>query len=414
MRLDIINHQNEPVVLERLYRKNKAQFKKEFNSLYPELENAALADFWNTRLNYENTKEQFTTGAELWYIALGCILAGIIAKLPAFFPIDEDFFYPRNIGFIVFPVLMAYFAWKNRLALTKILLITGVTLAGLIYINLLPDVGESDVLILVCIHLLVVLWFILGFAYVGRMDNKEGKRLSFLKYNGDLVVISVLILISGGILTGITVGLFNLIGISIETFWFEYVAVFGLAAIPLIGTYLIRTNPQLVGKVSPVIARIFSPIVLVMLVIYLVAMIYSGKDPYNDREFLLIFNSLFIGVMALIFFSVAETAGETKSKPEIWILFLLSIVTTIVNGIALSAIIFRISEWGITPNRVAVLGVNVLIFVNLVLVIAKLFKVIFRKTEINSVGTGMALYLPVYFIWAAIVTFLFPLFFGME
>ncbi|UJH92133.1 hypothetical protein LZ575_06015 [Antarcticibacterium sp. 1MA-6-2] len=107
------------------------------------------------------------------------------------------------------------------------------------------------------------------------------------------------------IMTGITIGLFSLIGINIEQFYFEYVVVFGLPAIPILGTYLTQTNPHLVGKISPVIARIFSPLVLVMLVIYLVAMLYSGKDPYNDREFLLIFNVLLIGVMAIIFFSVA-------------------------------------------------------------------------------------------------------------
>ncbi|WP_439882026.1 hypothetical protein ACSX1A_02465 [Pontibacter sp. MBLB2868] len=51
-------------------------------------------------------------------------------------------------------------------------------------------------------------------------------------------------------------------------------------------------HPDLVNKVSPVIARIFSPLVLVMLVIYLFAILYSGKNPYSDREFLIIFNLL--------------------------------------------------------------------------------------------------------------------------
>src|SRR4028118_2180255 len=93
-----------------------------------------------------------------------------------------------------------------------------------------------------------------------------------------------LILISGAILTGITIGLFSLIGFNIEKVYFDYVGIFGLAAAPVVGTYLTQTNPQLVGKVSPVIAKIFSPLVLVMLVVYLTAIIYSGKDPYNDRE----------------------------------------------------------------------------------------------------------------------------------
>jgi hypothetical protein len=252
------------------------------------------------------------------------------------------------------------------------------------------------------------------FAFVGETRNNDEKRLGYLRYNGDLVVMATLILIAGAILTGITIGLFELIGFKIERFYFDYVGIFGLAAAPIVGTYLTQTNPQLVGKVSPVIAKIFSPLVLVMLVIYLVAMVYAGKDPYNDREFLLIFNALLIGVMAIIFFSVAGTSKTTKSQREIWVLFLLSVVTVIVNGIALSAILFRISEWGITPNRAAVLGGNALILINLLLVTAQLFRVLSKKADITGVGKTIAFYLPIYLLWATIVTFLFPLIFGFK
>jgi hypothetical protein len=212
----------------------------------------------------------------------------------------------------------------------------------------------------------------------------------------------------------VTIGLFSLIGFNIEKSYFEYVVIFTLPAAPVIGTYLTQTNPQLVGKVSPVIAKIFSPLVLVMLVIYLSAIPYSGKDPYNDRDFLLIFNALLIGVMAIIFFSVAETSRAGKNRGEAWILFLLSVVTIIVNSIALSAILFRIAGGGITPNRAAVLGSNVLILVNLLLVTWQLFRVISKKAGISGVGKVIAIYLPVYVVWIAIVTFLFPLFFGFK
>ena len=133
---------------------------------------------------------------------------------------------------------------------------------------------------------------------------------------------TTLILIAGAILSGITIGLFSLIGFNIEKLYVQYIVIFGLPAAPILGTYLTQTNPQLVGKVSPVIAKIFSPLVLVMLVVYLIAMVSSGKNPYNDREFLLIFNALLIGVMAIIFFSVAEISKTTKSPTEIWVLFL--------------------------------------------------------------------------------------------
>lgn len=414
MRDEILAHLNEPGQLEKLYRTNKVPFKQEFNTIYPELKGNTIADIWNERLNYESDEISWGTRKELPFVLIASLIAGVIAKLPAFLHINEDFFYPRNVGFIIFPALSAYFAWKNKLSFGKILFIGLATLVGLIFINFFPDVKKSDTLILSCVHLLLVLWSILGFAFVGDVKNNYEKRLRFLKYNGDLVVMTTLIVIAGGIMTGITIGLFSLIGFNIKEFYFQNVVVFGLPAAPIFGTYLTQSNPQLVGKVSPVIAKIFSPLVLVMLVVYLVAMVYSGKNPYNDREFLLIFNALLIGVMGISFFSVAETSTTTKSKTETWILFLLSAVTVIVNGIALSAILFRISEWGITPNRAAVFGGNVLILINLLLVTAQLFKAISKKSDITGVGKTTAIYMPVYCIWVAIVTFLFPLIFGFK
>ncbi len=413
MKDQIFTHLNDPVQLERLYRTNKGTFKKDFNFLYPEIKENILAKFWHERLNFENSEINPGTGKELLFVLFASLVAGIIAKFPAFFGIDEDFFYPRNIGFIVFPMLAAYFAWKNKLSKGKIAIIVITILTGAIFINSLPNVSESDTLILSCIHLVLFLWAILAFAYVGGKGGNVEKRLGFLKYNGDLLVISALIGIAGGILTGITIGLFSVLGINIEEFYFEYIVIFALPAIPILGTYLTQTNPHLVGKVSPVIARIFSPLVLVMLVIYLVAMVYSGKDPYNDREFLLIFNVLLIGVMAIIFFSVAGSSESTKSKPEVVILILLSTATILVNGIALSAIVFRISEWGITPNRIAVLGANLLILINLIMVTGKLLKGISKKDTTEEVGNVIARYLPVYIVWAIIVTFIFPFVFGI-
>lgn len=414
MKDKIIRYINDPRELEHLYRTNKGQFKREFSALYPDFKGFTLADCWNERLNYQSDEISWGTGKDLVFVVLAALVAGVIAKLPAILSINEEFFYPRNAGFVLFPILSAWFAWKNKLSAGKVAFITSAFLGGLIFINTLPNVANSDTLILSCIHLPLFLWSILGFVFVHDQRNNIERRLSYLSYNGDLIVMTTLIVIAGGILSGITIGLFSLIGFNIENFYFENIVLFGLPAAPILATYLIQTNPQLVGKVSPVIAKIFSPMVLVMLVIYLIAIIYSGKNPYNDRDFLLLFNALLLGVMAIVFFSVAESSKNTKSRAEIWILALLSVVTVIVNGIALSAILFRISEGGITPNRAAVLGSNVLILINLLLVTTQLLRVVFGKAAITGVWKAIAFFLPVYCLWAMIVAFLFPFVFGFK
>lgn len=414
MKNEILANLNNPIQLERLYRTNKAAFKRAFSSLYPELSDNNLAEFWNARLCLGRDEISWGSSRDLIFVVIASLLAGFFAKLPAILSLNEEFFYTRNAGFIVFPALAAWFGWKHRLSLSQALIIAGGMLASLVFINFLPQAQKSDTLLLSCIHLPVLLWALTGFAFTGEARNNPEKRLGYLRFNGDLVVMTTLILLAGALMSGVTIGLFELIGLRIENFYFEYVVIFGLPAAPILGTYLTRTNPQLVDKVSPVIAKIFSPVVLTMLVAYLIAIIYSGKNPYSDREFLLLFNVLLAGVMAIIFFSIAESSRNNANKLETWILFLLSVVTIIVNGIALSAILFRISEWGFTPNRSAVLGANVLFLLNLLLVTAKLFTVLTNKAGIEDVGKVISTYLPIYIIWAFIVTVLFPLVFAFQ
>jgi len=415
MKDSIISNIKDPKELEKLYRMNPPAFRHEFNLIYPELINNQLADFWNERINYEtNSESTGSTRGELKFVIIASLFAAILAKIPYFFPVDENFFYMRNIGFIVFPVLTFYFARNNNLPKIKMMIASSAFLISAVFINSLPVNNSSHTLILSCIHLPLLLWTVSGFAFAGDRLNDYQKRPDFLRFNGDFIVITTIMLISGFALTAITQGLFSLIGLKIFDFYLQFIIIPGLAALPVVATYLIRKNPHLVSRVSPLIAKIFSPLVLITLIIYLIAIIITGKDPYNDREFLLTFNILLVGVMALIVFSVAETSRSKRNRAEILILFLLCSVTVIVNCYALSAIVFRISEWGITPNRLAVLGGNVLILTNLLLVTHKLFRTLFNKSDIEEVEKITSKFLTVYCLWTVIVVFIFPLVFSFR
>lgn len=411
MRQEILSNLDNPKQLEKMYRDNKTTFRKEFNLVYPYIKEKETAQFWNERLNFEHEEITWVAKNELTVVIIASLIAALIAKIPEIASIDSDKFYLRNIGLIFFPMLAAYFAWKQKIRTKRLVIVAASILISAIYINLLPDKDNSDTLILAFIHLPLVLWAILGFTYVGDKLNNYRRRLDFLRYNGDLVVMTAVMLIAGGLLTAVTLGLFSLIDISIEEFYSEYIIICGLAAAPIVGTYLVQTNPQLVSKVSPVIARIFTPLVLFTLVAYLIAIIYTGKDPYNDRDFLLLFNLLLIGVMAIILFSITGTSKNADGKIGLLLLTALSIVTILINGTALSAIVFRISEWGITPNRLAVLGSNLLILINLMIVTYRLFQALKKREAIEKVENSIASFLPVYGVWAIIVTFTFPLLF---
>ena len=414
MRNEILNHLDDPKQLEKLYQDNKTSFKAEFNLLFPEHNENKLLQYWDERLNYQGSEISWGSKKEFIFVLVLSLIAGCLASIPSFFKIDSEFFYTRNISLIIFSILATYFCWKNRLPKKKIIITGVIFLITLIFINLLPANNNSNTLILSLFHIPIFLWTVVGFTYVGNSLNDNRKRIEFLRYNGELLIMSGLILITGAVLTAITIGLFTVIGFDINDFYFKHIVIFCLPIIPILGTFLTQTNPQLVNKVSPVIAKIFSPLVLITVVVYLIAILFSGKNLYNDRDFLILFNGLLIGVIAIILFSVSTTINQNISQVSGIILFALSVVTVIVCGMALSAILFRISTLGITPNRLAVVGANLLMLTNLFWISFQLFKTVFKKTNISSVENAIASFIPFYILWTIIVSFFFPLLFNFR
>ena len=78
------------------------------------------------------------------------------------------------------------------------------------------------------------------------------------------------------------------------------------------------------------------------------------------------FNGILLGVLAVTIFSIVESDSDEKKSISDYINFALIVLALIIDTVALSAIVFRLSSYGITPNRLAVLGVNILIWANLI------------------------------------------------
>ena len=295
----------------------------------------------------------------------------------------------------------------------QLLQATALFVVSAVYVNLLPSNSSSSVN-LAHVHLPLFLWCLYGLIFIDFELHNKAKRMDYIKYNGDIAILTAIILISGGILTGVTLGLFAAIDLKIEDFYFDYIVVPGLVSSPIVATYVVKNFPSVTNKIAPIIAHIFSPIVLLTLVIYLISIALTGKDPYNDRDFLIVFNGMLIGVMGIIVFSVAETSIKRKQRFNELTLFSLSIVTLIIDIIALSAIVYRLGEFGFTPNRTVALGANLLIFGHLLLIMMHLYKVVFRGKEIKTVEMTIANYLPFYSIWTIFVTFVLPFLFGLN
>ena len=402
---------NNPKQLEKLYREHKGIFTAAFNNVYPEIQDEPAAQAWHERLNYKDESVFWGNKNEILFIVVAAFVGGLIAKMPSLLGIEYDVYMSKNIGFVVFPILTLYFIWKQQLAMTKFILPLILFIGSAIFVNSLPYNEKSSTFILTLMHLPIFLWAILGYVFIGGDLKNNQKKIAFLKFNGNFVIMTGLIFISGMFFTGITIALFELLKIDIKDFYFQQIAVWGLAAIPMLSTFLVQNNPELVNKVSPTIARIFTPIIFITLLVFLITLIYTGMNIYNDRNFLLLFNVLLIGVMAIILFSLTEVTNNASSKINLIILLGLALLTIIANAIALSAISFRLNEFGLSPNRLAVLGANLLMFAHLLVVSYGLIKNLNGKVTLQDVEAKIALFIPVYAVWAAFIAFAFPFIF---
>ncbi|MCL6524253.1 MAG: hypothetical protein K6T34_06285 [Thermoflavifilum sp.] len=414
MQEEIINSLHTPQKLEQLYQENKIAFKKAFNTLYPQIRDHLIAQFWYIRLNFEAKEAPSRFSKEWLWIAVASLVGGCIAKLSDFFSIPRANFYAHYFAFIVFVPLIIYFSWKRKISMKKLLITFSVILLSAIYMQMLPQGLDKDTIVLACIYLPFFLWALLGLVFMDWDAKDYLKRSSFLRFNGDLLVMTTLILIAGGILTGITIFLFRLIDIQVENFISSNVVSFGLPASFVVASYLISKNAQLVNKISPVIARIFTPLVFITLLAYLIAIIFSGKYPYNDRGFLLVFNLVLIGVMAIIFFSASAIQADFSFRVTSILLFGLTIVSIVLCVIALSAIVFRTINWGITPNRLAVFGSDFFILINLLITTYQFARSWKNPDQIEHVMNSIAFFLPFYIGWAMLVCFTFPLIFRFQ
>ena len=83
-----------------------------------------------------------------------------------------------------------------------------------------------------------------------------------------------------------------------------------------------------------------------------------------------------------------------------------------VDAVALWAIAARITEFGFSPNRVAALGENVILLVNLAWSAVLYIRFARHRGSFADLERWQTNYLPVYAIWAAIVVVAFPPLFG--
>ncbi|MZQ81370.1 DUF4153 domain-containing protein [Paenibacillus sp. 5J-6] len=408
----VIKNLANPHELERMYRKDPEAFRNSFSQAWELNPDSQVLAIWFERLNFKESTN--TVKASLFqkdFLSMGilAILAGLVTRIIFQFAEQQSIAH-LNIVFGILPFVAAYFVTNKFPRKSILFILAALFIISGVYLNLLP-LEQKDSIILAYIHLPIFLWILVGLAFTGNEFGKGSSRLAFLKFNGEFGILYAIMAISGGVLTALTMQLFRFVGLDIAEFYFRNVVLFGAAALAIVAAYLVSRNLKLAKNIAPYIAKIFSPLVLVTLLAYLGTVIWVGKNPFMDRDFLLSFNGVLLIVLTVTIFSITESGKEERKSISDYINFALIILALIIDSVALSAIVFRLSSYGITPNRIAVLGVNILVWANLIWIMISYLRFLQNKTGLSAIQDAVTKYLPIYGLWAAFVAFTFPLFF---
>lgn len=359
-----------------------------------------------------------TGSAETLVVFLLAVAAACAIKVPALFghqlsPDEEmPLFYARNASIFVFPLLAVYFVWKRGSGMVSGLWLALPFAAGAVFANVFPFRPAGDTELLTVLHLPIALWLAVGFAYVRGRWFADGGRMNFVRFSGELAIYYVLIALGGFVSILFTFMMFRAIDMNPDWFVAGWLIPCGAVGALIIGSWLVEAKQSVIENMAPVLTRLFTPLFTVLLLAFLGTMAWTGSPINVEREVLIGFDLLLVLVAGLMLY--ATSARDPQAPPDFFdgLQLLLVASALVVDGVALAAIAARISEFGFTPNRVAALGENLILLVNLAWSAWLYARFLRHRGSFAALERWQVAYLPVYSVWAALVVVMFPPLFG--
>ena len=349
---------------------------------------------------------------QILLVILLSLLAGTTAKIPYLFGADVgSIVFFKNISFYVLPFIAYFLTTKHSSTMKLRWSLLGVFAVMCMIINFYPSYEPYHTEILTTIHLPLLLWLVTGVAYMGKDWRTSKARMDFLRFTGECVIYGSLLMLGLMVLMMFTIMIFQSISIELEWFVEDHLIIYGGTAVALITVYLVGAKKSVVENFAPILAKIFSPLFLLTMLAFLSVMVITRTSPFMEREFLIGFDLLLGVVLGIVLYTISARNLYEKQTIFDYLNTALIAVAIIVDCVALSAIVFRLSESGITPNKLAALGENILLLINLIALLVLYIRYFASKIEFKRIETWQTKYLTVYAIWFAIVVLVFPIVF---
>lgn len=312
----------------------------------------------------------------------------------------------------VMPFLAGYFGWKRRIGPRPIAFMAAVFALLAVLLVVYPHAENADTSALTGIHLPIVAWFLVGVAYIGGHWRSDRRRMDFVRFTGEFIVYYALLALGGGVLVGLSIGSFGAVGVDVSGFVGDWVLPAAVPGAALVAAWLVEAKQSVIENIAPVLTRVFTPLTILMLIALMGAYAagYGRTDP--DRTLLIMMDLVLILVLGLLLFAISAREPGTPVGVFDWLQLILVIAALLADLLMLVAMLSRIAQFGWSGNRVAALGINVLLLANLAGSGRLNFAVVRGRRSPGALERWQTRYLPVFGAWAAAVVALLPPVFG--
>jgi len=318
----------------------------------------------------------------------------------------------RNVGLLVFPFLAAYFAWKRRFtrAVGVALIVPFAALA--VVLNVYPFAPGGATAMLAALHAPVILWVLTGLAYVGGRWRSDRRRMDFVRFTGELAIYYTLLALGGAVLIALTLATLRGIGTDFQPVLEGWILPFAVPGALVVATWLVEAKQQVVENMAPVLTRVFTPLTVAMLLVLLAVLATAGGFTGMDRNLLILMDAILVLVLCLLLYSMS--ARDPLAPPGLFDALQLALVIAALalDATMLTAMLTRIAEFGYSPNKIAALGLNLILLVHLLRAAWLTVGFLRARLPFAELERWQTRYLPVYGAWATVVVVVFPPVFG--
>ena len=341
------------------------------------------------------------------------VLAAVAVHVPRLFGLGaptggEGTFYLRNAGLLVLPFLAGWFTRRRGLTPRQVLGTAVPVAVAAVVVNAYPWAPGSSTELLVVLHLPVALWFAVAHACMGGTWRSHERRMDVVRFTGEWFIYYTLIALGGGVLLGLTALILEPVRPGLVEPLFGWVLPSGAAGAVVVAAWLVEAKQDVVENMAPVLTAVFTPLFAVVLAGSAAIYVVSGLAGEFHREVLAVFDVLLVVVLGLVLYSTsardpARLAGVLDR------LQLVAVGSALVlDAVVLAAMVARIGDLGWTPNRVAALGLNLLLLVNLARAAQLSVRFLAGRVAFHRLERWQTTYLPTYALWAAAVVAVLP------